>query len=71
MKNVFEYVIWGISQGSNEESLLLTKFENKPISSKEVAENLLNVLSNKYGCTDLRIQAVNLTDNKIDIFPSA
>lgn len=60
-KNV-EYVIWGIAPNTSEEQLLLGRFEGKPIKDKQMVDNLLKVLSNK-GCTELRIQEVNLGDN--------
>ena len=63
-----EYVIWGIPRGETEEKLLLTKIEGKPLTDINVAKKLKSVLEQKHGCTNVRIQKVDLSDNDFSAF---
>lgn len=60
-----EYVIWGIPKGQSEEVLLMSMFDGQPIKHYGLAENLCHMLRHKYHCKEVRIQEVDLTDNKI------
>ncbi|MDD1420946.1 hypothetical protein MEO40_17770 [Dolichospermum sp. ST_sed1] len=51
-----EYVIWGNPANSNEEALLMSKFEGKYITDYNLALKLKSVLENKYNCTNVRVQ---------------
>jgi len=61
-----EFVIWGIPKGQNDEAILLSKFDGKPIVRYELAQNLVTILKDKYECKAVRIQELNLTDNVLD-----
>jgi len=63
-----EYVIWGVPPNEEEEKLLLTNLEGKPVTDIEVAKNLKSVLEKKHGCTNVRIQTVDLSDNDFSAF---
>lgn len=63
-----EYVIWGIPPGKSDESLLVAKLEGKPVTDKNAAEKVKSVLEDKHGCTEVRIQTVNLSDNDFSAF---
>jgi hypothetical protein len=60
-----EYVIWGCNKDNPQETLLLTKYENKNITDEQTAKNLVKILGAKYGCYNIRIQTIDLSDNKI------
>ena len=62
-----EYVIWGCNKDNPQETLLLTKFENKNITDEQIANNLAKILEDKYGCYNIRIQTIDLSDNKVAI----
>ena len=63
-----EYVIWGVPPNEEEEKLLLANLEGKPVTDIEVAKNFKSVLEKKHGCTNVRIQKVNLSDNDFSAF---
>lgn len=50
-----EYAIWGIPPQKKHEDLLLTE-----IKSIEEAKKQMRVLEVRYGCTELRIQTIDL-----------
>ena len=45
---------------AKEESLLIAKFDGQHITEKKVAKNLVKYLSEKQGCTEIRIQEIDL-----------
>jgi hypothetical protein len=55
----FEYVIWGKPPGRNNDDLLMTVCEGKPITDKDLAERLCRTLEKYHGCTDTRIQTLD------------
>lgn len=57
-----EYVIWGKPPKGTDETLLLQKVQGEAITDRSAAEKLVVVLTGKHGCTDCRIQAINLHD---------
>lgn len=61
-----EYVIWGVPKGMKEETLLISKFDGRTITDKAVADRLAKILVDKHGCTNVRIQEIDLTDHKIN-----
>lgn len=63
-----EYVIWGVPPDEEEEELLLANLEGEPVTDIEVAKNFKSVLEKKHGCTNVRIQKVNLSDNDFSAF---
>lgn len=65
MKSYFEYVIWGIPADQTEEVLLVSKVDNKVLTDRKEAERWAKVCIEKYKCKNVRIQQVNLSDNKI------
>lgn len=54
-----EYAIWGIPNGSSEETLLVAMPGGKPITDKSVAENLKALLETAHGCKNCRIQELD------------
>lgn len=64
-QNKMEYVIWGIPPKGTEEALLVVKFQGKNITDKSVAEKLIKKLES-WGASKVRIQEIDLTDNKIE-----
>lgn len=60
-----EYIIWGCTKDHPQETILMDKFDGKLITDKTVAQNLCNVLKINYGCYNVRIQEIDLTDNNI------
>lgn len=59
------YVIWGIPPNRRDETPLIEQFEGKDITDKDIAAGIAKVLEGKYKCTQVRIQEIDLTDNKI------
>jgi hypothetical protein len=57
-----EYVIWGIAPNETEEQILLTKVEGKEIKNIFQAIKIQGILERKHGCTNIRIQEIDLTD---------
>lgn len=60
---MFEYVIWGIAPNKTEEELLVANLEGKPITDKTLAEATKELLTNRHGCTNVRIQTINLQND--------
>ena len=60
-----EYVIWGIPgkgvSGGGSEDILLAKYEGKPITDKNLAKKLVDVLESEYGCKKVRIQELDMS----------
>ena len=56
-----EYIIWGKTNPTQKEQILLTKLENNPITSEIEARKALRILETKYSCTECRIQEIDLT----------
>jgi hypothetical protein len=56
-----EYVIWGKPCPTESERLLLTKSGGHLITDRKTAEQLCKVLTEKYNCTDVRIQEIDLS----------
>lgn len=50
-----EFVIWGIPAGECDEQLLYTK-----ATTRQQAEQVKRILETKKGCTEVRIQSVDL-----------
>jgi hypothetical protein len=57
---MFEYAVWGISPKSEKETILYTKAK-----SFSEAEKVCVILEKKHKCKELRIQVIDLQDNKI------
>lgn len=57
---MIEYVIWGIPPGQSDETLLVS--ESAGITTLAKAEQVAEMLRQKYGATAVRIQAVDLSD---------
>ena len=55
-----EYAIWGKPPGAAEETLLLAQPGGRPITDPEEAQKLMGVLVKKHGCTDCRIQTIDM-----------
>jgi len=62
-----EYVIWGKPKGSNEEQLLITLYNDRPITNKRIVEAMQKDLIN-LGCTETRIQEIDFSINAMDNF---
>ena len=60
-----EYPIWGIPPGKNKEELLYTKAK-----SHGEAKKIAKVLTDKHGCTKVRIQVLDLAQDPSDIWKS-
>ena len=62
-----EYIIWGVPAygEQKEEQILCTHTTEGKIKSLEVANKIKQVLETKYLCKEVRVQEINLTDNKI------
>jgi len=58
-----EYPIWGIPPGKNKEELLYTK-----ATSKRQARAIALYLTDKHGCTKVRIQVLDLAQDPADIW---
>ena len=56
-----EYVIWGIPPGKTDETLLLVRPGNNPITCRETAERLLKILETQHQITGGRIQGIDLS----------
>ena len=56
-----EYVIWGVPEGDNMETLLMDKFENKLITDINTAKKLKEILETKYKAKKVRIQTLDIT----------
>ena len=54
-----EYVIWGKAPNSKTEDLLVS--EKAGINSQAQAESVLRSLESKHGCSDCRIQVIDLS----------
>ena len=57
-KNTKEYVIWGKAPNSAVEDLLVS--EKAGINNIAQAKRALNLLESKHGCSDCRIQVIDL-----------
>ena len=55
-----EYVIWGKAPNSKTEDLLVS--ERAGINSQAQAESVLRSLESKHGCTECRIQVLDLSE---------
>jgi len=55
-----EYVIWGIPEGGGGDTLLLSRVEGDPITSKDDAKKYQKVLEQKHGARKTRIQEIDL-----------
>lgn len=55
-----EYIVWGKQKGQSDESILLTQIEGKQLTRDE-AHNAVRILESKYGCTECRVQEIDLT----------
>lgn len=51
-----EYVIWGVPKDKTEEEILFTEAQ-----TKVEADKVIEVLQEKYGCTNCRIQVIDFT----------
>ncbi len=51
----FEYVIWGVPKGETDERVLYTKAKSL-LGCNDIAA----ALEKKYGCTEVRIQVVDM-----------
>ena len=60
-----EYPIWGIPPGKKDEELLYTKAK-----SHGEAKKIAKVLTDKHGCTKVRIQVLDLAQDPSDIWKS-
>jgi hypothetical protein len=62
-----EYIIWGVPAYGEykEEQILCTQTTEGKIKSLDVANKIKQVLETKYLCKEVRVQEINLTDNKI------
>jgi len=60
-KKVKEYVIWGIPEGSEEDTLLLARVGGEVITSRQEAEKYAKLLEGKYNATKTRIQEIDLS----------
>lgn len=56
-----EYVIWGIPPHKDVEELLIANPHGRPITSKSEAELFVAILIHRIGCTNVRIQKIDLT----------
>jgi hypothetical protein len=57
--NYFEYVIWGKPPDSDQDTLLMALYDNKPITDKQIAHEMQLTLERHYGCTDTRIHTLD------------
>ncbi len=55
-----EYAIWGKPPNQTEETLLLAQPQGRPITDPEEAKMFMDVLVQKHGCTDCRIQTIDM-----------
>jgi hypothetical protein len=62
-ENSFEYVIWGKPPDSDQDTLLMALYDNKPITDKQIAIEMQLTLEQHYGCTDTRIQTLDFATN--------
>jgi len=62
-----EYIIWGVTAygKNNEEQILCEQTTEGKIKSLDVANKIKQTLETKYLCKKVRVQEINLTDNKI------
>jgi len=54
-----EYVIWGKSPKSNEETLLVS--EKAGLKSMSHAKQTVELLEGKHNCTECRVQVIDLS----------
>lgn len=66
-----EYVIWGIPPHKDEEDLLITMFEGERITDIDIADWLASQLTKNHGCTEVRIQTIDLTAGVNQLFIDA
>jgi len=59
---MLEYVIWGVPPHKEKEELLLSEFKGKAITDLKTAEIVVKLLESQIGCTQCRIQTVDLSD---------
>lgn len=52
-----EFIVWGIPPNQTMEDVLMTN-----ATSLDMAQRQVQVLESKYGCTNCRIQILNLRD---------
>ncbi len=52
-----EYIIWGKAPNQKDEEVLYTLSK-----TKVEAEKVISILKNKYGCSHLRLQVLNLSE---------
>ena len=55
-----EYVIWGIPPHKDAEEILCINIDGKTIKDEKLAQWAANQLSDLYGCTNVRIQTIDL-----------
>ncbi len=63
-----EYAIWGKPPNQTEETLLLAQPQGRPITDPEEAQKLMAVLVNQHGCTDCRIQTIDMENSDMSGF---
>ena len=61
-----EYALWGISPTIADEQLLYTH-----IDTLAVAQRIKGILEVDHGCTKVRIQCIDFSQNPVDLFIQA
>ena len=61
--SVNEYIIWGKPPHAKDETILHTLSKNMV-----EAQKVKSVLAEDHGCTDMRIQVLNLNENPANLF---
>lgn len=56
-----EYVLWGIPEGQEDETLLLERVQGELITSKEDAEKFKKILEDRFKAKKVRIQELDLS----------
>jgi len=51
-----EFVVWGIPKGKKKEEILFTK-----ANSKKEADKIKKILTDKHGCTKVRVQVIDFS----------
>lgn len=64
-----EYVIWGVPKGESEEQVLIS--EQFGLTSLEQANKVMDRLVNEYGCTNCRVQSIDLRNGIANDFRKA
>ncbi len=57
-----EFAIWGVPPGETDENLLLTQVKGEPIRDRQVAEKLADLLKQRFGARQVRIQELDLAE---------